>query len=121
MSESFYRDESLTPEQYRPVGLDLAIAEQELRISWADGVNSVFPLTFLRRHCPCATCRTEREKQSTSLLPIMSEAQAKASSATTTSGHLVGNYAIQLDWSDGHSTGIYDFKLLRSLHGAISK
>jgi len=115
LSDSIYRDESLKPEQYRPVGLDLALAQQELRITWADGVSSVFPLVMLRKNCPCATCRTEREKQSTSLLPIMSETQAKAAGATCTSGHLVGNYAIQLDWSDGHSTGIYDFKLLRSL------
>jgi DUF971 family protein len=119
--EEFIRDESLSPEQYRPVDLDLALPQQELRITWADGVSSVFPLAFLRRNCPCATCRTEREKQTTSLFPILSESQAKAGGATTTGAHLVGNYAIQLEWSDGHSTGIYDFKLLRSLHSAVAK
>ncbi len=111
-------DESLSPEQYRPVGLDLAIPEQELRIQWADGATSRFSMRFLRQHCPCAACRTEREKQaeSRSLLPVLSPAQAAAASATCTGGHLVGNYALQLDWSDGHSTGIYDFRLLRSWH-----
>tara|TARA_B110000263_G_C15228387_1_gene473361 strand:- start:327 stop:500 length:174 start_codon:yes stop_codon:yes gene_type:complete len=29
--------------------------------------------------------------------------------------HYVGRYAIQLVWSDGHSTGIYTFEYLRSL------
>ena len=27
----------------------------------------------------------------------------------------VGRYAIQIDWSDGHSTGIYSFRQLRAL------
>ena len=27
----------------------------------------------------------------------------------------VGRYAIQIDWSDGHSTGIYSFSRLRAL------
>jgi ATP-binding protein involved in chromosome partitioning len=26
-----------------------------------------------------------------------------------------GNYAITIDWNDGHSTGIYSFKHLRAL------
>ena len=32
--------------------------------------------------------------------------------ATITS---VGNYAITINWSDGHSTGIYSFEYLRAL------
>lgn len=113
-------DENLTPQQIRPTGLDLALPEQELRLQWADGVTSVFPMRFLRQNCPCASCRTEREKrvESKSLLPIPSTAQVKAGSATCTGGHLVGNYAIQLDWSDGHASGIYDFRLLRTWHEA---
>jgi DUF971 family protein len=27
----------------------------------------------------------------------------------------VGKYALQFDWSDGHTTGIYPFELLRQL------
>src|SRR5262245_36839421 len=56
-------DESLRPDQSRPVGIDLALPEQELRIHWSDGVKSVFTMRFLRQNCPCASCRTEREKQ----------------------------------------------------------
>ena len=113
-------DETLRPDQIQPVGLDLALPEQELRIQWGDGVASIFSMQFLRQNCPCASCRTERDKQaaSKSLLPILSAAQAAAASATCTGGQLVGNYAIQLDWSDGHSTGIYDFRLLRTWQSA---
>jgi len=27
----------------------------------------------------------------------------------------VGNYALSLNWADGHSTGIYSFRMLRAL------
>jgi DUF971 family protein len=27
---------------------------------------------------------------------------------------VVGQYAIQIDWSDGHSTGLYNFRDLRA-------
>jgi DUF971 family protein len=28
---------------------------------------------------------------------------------------LIGNYAVQIDWADGHKTGIYDFRYLRAI------
>lgn len=105
----------LTAEQYRPAGLDLKLAEQVLRITWADGLTSAFPLVWLRRHCPCATCRGEQEKPT--LLPILSVRQAGGSRVI--GAELVGNYAIRFDWSDGHNTGIYDFRLLRQLHSEL--
>lgn len=121
MPQENLSDESLAPEKCRPVGMDLALPLQELSITWADGARSTFPMQFLRQNCPCASCRTEREKQadSKSLLPILSPAQVKASTARCKGGSMVGNYALQLDWSDGHSTGIYDFRLLRSWHPLV--
>ena len=102
-----------SPASSTPVSLDLDLKGQVLEIGWADGVRSKFPLVFLRKNCPCATCRTEREKQSKTVLPILSAAPPTKMEAT--GGHTVGNYAIQIDWSDGHNSGIYDFRLLRSL------
>lgn len=115
MPNEVYPDESLTPQQCRPSGLDLDLRAQVLRLSWADGAASALPLPLLRRHCPCATCRTEREKRAGSVLPILTASQSNPAGATATGGHLVGNYAIQIDWADGHTTGIYDFRLLRTL------
>lgn len=99
--------------QTQPTGLDLDLREQVLRITWADGTSSELPLTMLRKHCPCASCRTERDKQSQSLLPILTA--STDGPVTATGGNLVGNYAIQIDFSDGHNTGIYDFRYLRKL------
>jgi DUF971 family protein len=112
MAEDPQTGKSLRPEQYRPTGLDLVLSEQILRITWADGVSSEFPLALLRRHCPCAACRTERDAPA--LLPILSARQT--GDIRVVGGEAVGNYALRFDWSDGHNTGIYDFRLLRELH-----
>lgn len=103
----------------RPNDLDLDLGNQKLTIAWSDGQQSEFTATELRRYCPCALCRTEREKQQRTLLPILTREQA--ATATITGGHLAGHYAIELEWSDGHNAGIYDFRLLRALHDEHKK
>ncbi|MBI4579864.1 MAG: DUF971 domain-containing protein [Planctomycetes bacterium] len=112
----FRRKRILGIDPSQPTDLDLDLREQVLKITWADGVVSRLPLPMLRKECPCATCRTEREERGRSLLPILKAAPAETIEAT--GGHLVGNYALQLEWSDGHNTGIYDFRLLRTLADA---
>lgn len=107
------------PDQIAPAELKLRRSEQQLRIKWKDGRESVYSAVRLRKHCPCASCRTEREKQSRELLPILK--QAPPSSVMLTSAQLVGSYAIQLFWSDGHDTGIFDFKYLRVLDETAPK
>lgn len=101
------------PEAFRPVNLDLDLGEQVLRIAWGDGAASALPLPYLRKHCPCAACRANPPKEGTTPLPILGAAPAGELRAT--GGHLVGNYALRFEWSDGHNTGIYDFRLLRLL------
>jgi DUF971 family protein len=87
-------------------------------IDWLDGHSSHFDFAFLRDNCPCATCNDEREKKqsrsladlpSSPLLP-MYKPKSKAQSATQ-----VGNYAIQISFNDGHSTGIFSYAYLRTL------
>lgn len=89
-------------------------------IGWADGHASHFDFVYLRDHCPCATCNDEREKKgslvesspgfaSSTALPMF-KPKPKAQSAQA-----VGQYAIQISFSDGHSTGIYSYDLLRSI------
>jgi DUF971 family protein len=87
-------------------------------ITWADGHSSHFDFPYLRDQCPCATCNDERGKKETAasfnlpaspLLP-MYKPKPRANSATQ-----VGNYAIQIVFNDGHSTGIYSYDYLRTL------
>jgi len=61
-------------------------------------------------------CNDEREKNSrmgsktgTSVLPMFKPR------VTAKSANAVGNYAIQILFSDGHTTGIYSFEHLREI------
>jgi DUF971 family protein len=88
-------------------------------ITWADGHESHFDFPLLRDNCPCATCNDERGKKEVAIssgsmpgsavLP-MYKPKARAQSATQ-----VGNYAFQLSFNDGHSTGIYSYDFLRTI------
>ncbi|MBI1825895.1 MAG: DUF971 domain-containing protein [Planctomycetes bacterium] len=94
-----------------PRDLKVKITEQMLFIDWMDGGHSEIAMGRLRAVCPCATCRTEREAQAGNLLKIL---KTDPGSLRVVNAKLVGNYAIQFEWSDGHDTGIFDFRFLRS-------
>ena len=81
-----------------------------LWIEWVDKSESKISLKKLREMCPCATCLSEREKQSKTYIPILLGSQLTVSNI-----EMVGSYAIQIKWEDGHSTGIYEFPFLKNL------
>jgi DUF971 family protein len=87
-------------------------------ITWTDGHASHYDFAYLREQCPCATCNEEREKKSSVAVaapaagnPLpMFKPKAQARAATS-----VGNYAIQITFSDGHATGIFSYDYLRGI------
>jgi DUF971 family protein len=98
----------------QPVTIDLD-RRRELRIRWADGRECVYPLSLLRRECPCAACRESRNDPRPSPLRIVPAAPEQEDMVVARTAELVGNYALRIIWKDGHDTGIYDFRLLRAL------
>ena len=86
---------------------------EALDITWDDGKVSSFPLQYLRKHCPCAGCKGEKDLLGRTLLPILKTSYDGP--ITATGGEPVGNYAIRITFSDGHDKGIYTFKYLREL------
>ncbi|MFQ5494725.1 MAG: DUF971 domain-containing protein [Phycisphaerae bacterium] len=102
-------------EAVSPKDLKVQIKEQRLIVEWRDGKRSEYSLALLRRHCPCATCRTERQAQAENPLQVL---KTDPTGVRVTQARLVGTYAIQFFWSDGHSTGIFEFSHLRSLDTA---
>ena len=96
-----------------PSDIKLRRADQQLVVAWPDGQICTYTATTLRRNCPCATCRGERKDRSENPLHIMANAQG--GDPTMTGAELKGNYAIKLIWSDGHDTGIFDYRYLRTL------
>ncbi|MGD8374741.1 MAG: DUF971 domain-containing protein [Acidobacteriota bacterium] len=82
-----------------------------LLLHWADGHEGELPLETARAHCPCAACGGERMPRQTPPLRMASATSRDEVVAIRT----VGRYALQFEWRDGHSDGIYSFELLRSL------
>jgi DUF971 family protein len=86
---------------------------KDLVIVWDDGREDYLPLERLRRECPCAMCRGERD-----LLGNVyrgSKRPLTERSFQLVSHHVVGAYALQITWADGHNDGIYGYELLRRL------
>ena len=84
----------------------------ELAIQWNDGNESFFDLQLLRRACPCAACGGEPDVLGNIMRPNVSYTEASFELA---SFEIVGGYALQPRWRDGHGTGIYSFQYLRRL------
>lgn len=84
----------------------------ELAIQWNDGTESYFNLEMLRRACPCAACGGEPDVLGNISRPDVSYTD---NSFELTGFDLVGGYAVQPRWADGHRTGIYAFTYLRRL------
>lgn len=76
-------------------------------IEWGDGHLGVYPHQILRGYCPCAAC----QGHSGNIRYIEpSESQLEIDKIEP-----VGNYALQLEWFDGHASGIYSYKYLRTI------
>ena len=99
----------MTNSYLRPIDIAIERASGTLRLTWADTHISTYALRWLRAHCPCATCREEQRVASEDLLSLRPMPSSEIAGA-----ELVGNYALRLQWSDGHSSGIYAFSSLRN-------
>jgi DUF971 family protein len=87
----------------------------ELAIAWNDSKESFFNLETLRRACPCAACGGEPDVLGHILRPHVNYTEK---SFQLTGFVLVGGYALQPRWADGHASGIYSFTYLRRLEQA---
>jgi DUF971 family protein len=78
---------------------------RRLVVTWDDGHVSTYALDYLRSWCPCAMCQGHA--------PTARYLDLSGHDLASIDG--IGNYALGLVWQDGHSTGIYSFRLLRGL------
>lgn len=85
--------------------------EPEVRIAWSDGAETVHEARTLRGSCMCAECVQEMSGKR------MVGPEDVPADVTAEGFHQVGNYAVRIYWSDGHSTGIYPFDKLREMAG----
>ena len=85
----------------------------ELAIKWDDGSESFIKLETLRRYCPCAGCKGERDIMGN--LYKGPDRPLSAHSFQLARITMIGGYAVQPVWADGHSTGLYSFDYLRQV------
>jgi DUF971 family protein len=74
-------------------------------IDWGDGHKSVYPHEVLRGYCPCAGCQGHSG--------TLRYVECSGIQLEIEDFEVVGNYAIRIQWFDGHGTGLYSYKYLR--------
>lgn len=92
--------------------INIACINSEVAIVWSDGVETYLPLERLRRACPCAKCQGEPDATGMVVRPQVTYG---VSAFELERWDIVGGYALQLFWKDGHNTGIYSYDFLRRL------
>jgi ATP-binding protein involved in chromosome partitioning len=95
--------------RFEPTGLDLRDSERRLVVSWEDGTRTTVPYRKLRLACRCAGCVDELSGR-----PIL-DPTSVADDVGVRAVEETGLYGIRIDWSDGHSTGIYTWERLRGV------
>ena len=88
--------------------------DRGLTVEWSDGRRSFFPVAYLRRHSPSADAKTLRESLASNPLTVLPSSGATGP-LRADSAELVGNYALRIEFSDGHRTGIYSWTYLREI------
>ena len=78
---------------------------KRLRIDWDSGHVSEYPFAYLRGWCPCAGCQGHAGERR----------YVHAADPDLVNVSVVGRYALNLEWGDGHQTGIYTYRYLREL------
>jgi DUF971 family protein len=94
----------------------IQVVGDTLVVVWDDGHESYYPLEELRRACPCAVCSGEPD-----LFGRMyggAPQHYTPASFELRSFERIGNYAIQPNWADGHTYGIWTWERLRAMDGS---
>ena len=83
--------------------------QKNVFIEFADGVTATFDLAPLRLACPCAECNSRRQRgASVSII-----AETEPDEVRIVEASMAGAWGLNLEWKDGHSTGIYALEKLR--------
>jgi ATP-binding protein involved in chromosome partitioning len=89
-----------------PVPQAIHRSDDAVTITWAEDHVGVYAARDLRLACPCALCCDEMTGRR------LLDPATVPDDVTPLKVSLVGAYAIRIDWSDGHSTGIYTYEYL---------
>lgn len=99
----------------RPTNITLDRQTALLKIDWSNGHSCEYPLSHIREACPCVECRGGHHNMGINNAPQDLLRLTPARSYKVEHVEIVGNYAIQFYWDDGHHTGIYTWDYLHHL------
>lgn len=85
---------------------NINLEAEGVSIEWSDGRTCLYPYRYLRLQCACAQCVEELTGRKLLVASSVPE------DLIVVDYIIVGKYAVQFLWSDGHSTGIYPFDML---------
>jgi DUF971 family protein len=86
-------------------------SDSEISIKWSDDAETRYDAVMLRRVCPCAGCVNEWTGER------MLDERNIPEDLSFGNISIVGRYALNFHFSDGHDTGIFSFAFLRKLSG----
>ena len=88
--------------------------EQVLAVIWKDR-KADFPFVYLRGQCACAQCVNEWTGEK-----ILDPATISTEIAIEKM-ELVGSYAVRIQWSDGHNSGLFTWERLLELSEGVDR
>ncbi len=94
----------------KPSRPEVAYDTETITLTWADTGETATVSNFeLRRACSCALCIDEMTRA-----PLLDPQTLPTDIHAKTVG-IIGNYAVTVDWSDGHNTGFFPYSTIREL------
>ena len=90
-----------------PTHIELHKQSRRLELAYDDGIKVTLSAEFLRVHSPSAEVRGHHPSQA-----VLQHGKIHVGIHTI---NAVGNYALQINFDDGHNSGIYSWEYLREL------
>lgn len=92
-----------------PANIRARQGEQILEVAWSEDRVDRIPYRRLRADCPCAACKDEWTGARI-LDPGTIQDDLRLEGM-----EMIGNYAVRIVWSDGHSSGLYTWETLNRI------
>ena len=92
----------------------LLFDSEHILIKWNNQTEQKIRLIDLRKNCPCAICKAEREHHKDWSHVFFTSDELKIVDMK-----IIGSYALNIVWADGHNTGIYEFKKLTNIENGV--
>ncbi len=89
-----------------PTEVEYVERQEKLVIRFDDGDERTLCCTLLRGFCPCARCQGHGGGPPRYVAPTTGDA------IRINEVYPIGNYALGIQWRDGHDTGIYAFDVI---------